>query len=92
MQEFPLKIKFYAPLDKIFDPVRELDVAVPVSVGETLRILGDETPGFTPFSGFGPDDTHPHGLLVWRKGELLTLKDLIGPGDEVEMIVMVAGG
>ncbi len=87
-----MKITFFPPLDKILDPMRELDIPGPISVAETLQVLWDETPDFTPYAGFSRGDTHPRGLLVWRNRKLLTLDDMLDPDDEVEMIAMVAGG
>ncbi len=87
-----LKIKFSPPLNRILGPVRELDFSHPVSVAKVLQLLREQTPAFAPYAGFGPKDKQAYGLLVWREGNLLTLDDILAPTDEVEMIVMVAGG
>lgn len=87
-----MKIRFSPTLDKVMDPIRELDFCHSVSVAEVLRILGEQTPDFAPYAGFSSSDKHPYGLLVWRNGKLLTLNDILAPDDEVEMIAMVAGG
>jgi hypothetical protein len=55
-------------------------------------MLREQNPDFEPYAGFGPKDKHAYGLLVWRGRKLLTLDDILAPTDEVEMIVMVAGG
>jgi hypothetical protein len=87
-----LKIRFLPPLNRILGPVRELDFSNPVSVAHVLRLLREQNPDFAPYAGFGPKDKHAYGLLVWRGRKLLTLDDILTPTDEVEMIVMVAGG
>ena len=87
-----MKIQLFPPLDKILTPSKQLDVPGPISVADLLRILQEEAPRFARYGGFGHGDTQPRGLLVWRDRELLTLKDMLAPDDEVEMIAMVAGG
>ena len=87
-----MKIKMRAPFDRIMGPVKEVSLQHPVSLAELLRALGKESPGFMPYAGFGPKDVQPYGLSVWRDGELLTLKDILDPTDELEMIPMIAGG
>jgi hypothetical protein len=87
-----LKIRFLPPLNRILGQVRELDFSHPVSVAHVLRLLREQNPDFAPYAGFGPKDKHAYGLLVWRERKLLTLDDILAPTDEVEMIIMVAGG
>lgn len=73
-------------------PLREVFLKDPVSLADLLRFLTAERPGLSPYSGFGPKDVQPYGLLVWRDGKLLTLADILNPADELEMIPMAAGG
>ena len=87
-----LKIKFYTPLDRILGPVKEIPVEHPVSVADLLRSLMEETPEFGPYAGFGPRDVQPYALMVWRNGKPLKLADILNPTDELEMILMAAGG
>jgi hypothetical protein len=87
-----LKIKLYAPLDRILGPVKEIPIEHPVSVGDLLRTLSAETPELGPYAGFGPKDVQPYALLIWREGEMLTLQDILNPTDELEMMLMIAGG
>ena len=87
-----MKIKFSAPLNRIFGPIKVLDFSHPASVADVLRLLLEQEPDFAPYAGFSSGDKHPWGLLVWREKNLLTLSDMVTPEDEVEMIVMVAGG
>ena len=87
-----MKIKFFAPLNRIFGPIKELDFSHPVSVADVLRLLLEQEPDFALYAGFSSGDKHAWGLLVWRGKNLLTLNDMLTPEDEVEMIVMVAGG
>jgi len=87
-----LKIKLHTPLDRILGPVKEVPLTQPLSVADLLACLKEKEPDFAPFAGFGPKDVHPYGLLVWRGNKLLTLADTLDPTDEVEMILMAAGG
>lgn len=87
-----MKIKWFPPLDRLFGLVSEVFLDHPVPVGQVLSQLKDEEPDFAPFARFSPGDRQPHGLMVWRQGLVLTLADLVEPEDEVEMIIMVAGG
>ncbi len=87
-----MNIRFSPPLDSIMGSMRHLAVTHPVSVAEALRMLQDQTPALRPYAGFGDGDKQPYGLLVWRGRELLDLKDILTPEDELEMIAMVAGG
>jgi hypothetical protein len=87
-----LKIKMYSPLDQFVGQVKEVSLAHPISLADLLRSLTDETPVLVPYSGFGPKDVQPYGLLIWRDGKLLTLADILNPTDELEMIPMIAGG
>jgi hypothetical protein len=87
-----LKIKIHPPLDQIVGRVKEISLAHAVSLADLLRSLAEETPALAPYSGFGPKDVQPYGLLTWRDGKLLTLADTLNPTDELEMIPMIAGG
>jgi hypothetical protein len=87
-----MKIKLHTPLDQIMGPVRELAMEHPVSLADLLHSLTEATPGLAPYAGFGPTDVQPYGLLVWRDGKMLTLADILNPTDELEFIVMIAGG
>ncbi len=82
----------YSPLDRIVGRVKEVSLAHPISLADLLRSLAKETPVLEPYSGFGPGDVQPYGLLIWRDGNLLTLADIVNPTDELEMIPMIAGG
>ncbi len=85
-------IKWFPPLDKLFGRVSELALDGPTELREVLIGLRNEKPEFAPYANFGPEDVQPYGLLVWRGGQVLTLRDVVNPDDEVEMIVMIAGG
>lgn len=87
-----MKIKMYSPLDRIVGRVKEVTFAHPISLADLLRSLTEEIPVLAPYSGFGPKDVQPYGLLIWRDGKLLTLADILNPTDELEMIPMIAGG
>jgi hypothetical protein len=87
-----MKIKMHPPLDRIMGPVKEVPGEHPLSLADLLRSLGEEAPGFGPYAGFGPKDVQPYGLLVWRDGKMLNLVDILNPTDELEFIVMIAGG
>jgi hypothetical protein len=87
-----MKIKLHPPLDQIMGPVRELAMEHPVSLADLLHSLTEATPDLVPYAGFGPKDVQPYGLLVWRDGKILTLADILNPTDELEFIVMIAGG
>ncbi|MCX5908101.1 MAG: hypothetical protein NTY64_13205, partial [Deltaproteobacteria bacterium] len=71
---------------------RELAMEHPVSLADLLYSLTEATPDLAPYAGFGPKDVQPYGLLVWRDGKMLTLADILNPTDELEFIVMIAGG
>ena len=73
-------------------PAREVSIDHPVPLADLLRSLMEETPELAPYGGFGPKDVQPFGLLVWRDGKMLTLADILNPTDELEFIVMIAGG
>ena len=87
-----MRIKFFAPLNRIFGPIKELEFPNPVSVAEVLSLLRDQEPDFALYAGHSPADKHAWGLLVWRGKNLLNLNDILSPDDEIEMIIMVAGG
>jgi len=87
-----LKIKLHAPLDRILGSIKEIPMEHPTSVGDLLRILAEETPELRPYAGFGPEDVQPYALLTWREGRMLTLQDMLNPADELEMMLMIAGG
>jgi hypothetical protein len=91
-KEEPMKIKLHPPLDRIMGPVKEVAIDRPVPLADLLRSLMEETPDLRPYAGFGPKDVQPFGLLVWRAGKMLTLADILNPTDELEFIVMIAGG
>ena len=87
-----MKIKWFNPLDRFFGPRSEVNPTVPMTVGQLLTHLAEKQPKFTPFARFSPGDKQPHGLMVWRGGQILSLTDVLNPEDELEMIIMVAGG
>ena len=87
-----MRIKWFPPLDRFFGPESSLDLTGQTSLAELLTRLMDGRPEFEPFAKFGPGDTQPYGLLVWRRGKVLNLQDVLQPEDELEMIVMVSGG
>ena len=92
LKETSMKIKLHPPLDRIMGPIKEVPIEHARSLADLLRFLAEETPDLAPYSGFGPKDVQPYGLLVWRDGRMLTLKDILNPTDELEFIVMIAGG
>jgi hypothetical protein len=87
-----MKIKLHPPLDRIVGSAKEVIIDHPVSLADLLRSLMEEKPELAPYAGFGPKDVQPFGLLVWRAGKMLTLADILDPTDELEFIVMIAGG
>lgn len=87
-----MKIKLHAPLDRILGPVKEIVIDHPVSVAGLLSSLTEEAPDLAPYAGFGPKDVQPYALLVWRDGKMLTLQDILNPTDDLELILMIAGG
>ena len=87
-----LKITWTPPLDKFFSKTTDYPIDGEQTLATVLIDLRESTPAFEPFARFGPNDPHPYGLLIWRNRKLLTLKDLVRSGDELEVVVMVAGG
>jgi sulfur carrier protein ThiS len=87
-----LRIRWLPPLDKLFGPVSEIPLKKPTPVADVLSQLTEQEPEFAPYARFKSNDRQPHGLLVWRGGKVLTLGDDLHAGDEIEMIMMVAGG
>lgn len=87
-----MKIKWLPPLDRMFGQQSELPLSGSTRLTEVLTELMSGQPGFEPYAKYGPGDTQPYGLMVWRQGEILTLNDHLQDHDEVEMIVMVSGG
>ena len=87
-----LKIRWFPPLDRFFGPVSQVELDEPVPLREILIRLTAEQEELAPFTRFSPEDRQPHGLMVWRAGKVLGLDDLLLAGDEVEMMIMVAGG
>ena len=87
-----MKIRLHPPLDRIMGPMKEVSIDHPVSLADLLRFLTEEIADLTPYAGFGPKDVQPYGLLVWRDGKMLTLADILNPTDELEFVVMIAGG
>lgn len=85
-------IKWFVPLDRLFGPVTRLELPGPIRVADLLARLVAEKPEFRPYGHFDPGDKQPHGLIVWRKGQALSLDETLSPDDELEMIIMVAGG
>lgn len=87
-----MKITWFPPLDRFYGPVSQVELDRPVPLREILINLTAEKKELAPFARFSPEDRQPHGLMVWRAGKVLGLDDLLDPGDEVEMMIMVAGG
>lgn len=87
-----LGITWTPPLDKIFGPKTDYPIDGEQPLAAVLIDLRESQPAFEPFARFGPNDPHPYGLLVWRNRKLLTLRDSVRSGDELEVVVMVAGG
>lgn len=87
-----MRLKWLPPLDRIFGPESNISPASQIRLADLLLELIGQEPEFEPFGGFGQGDTQPYGLLVWRQGQVLNLKDTLQPEDELEMIVMVSGG
>lgn len=85
-------IKWFPPLDRIFGPQTEYEAARPLALRTVLIDLRETEPDFLPYANFGPEDRQPYGLMVWRSGQVLGLDDPVGPDDELEMIIMIAGG
>ena len=88
----PTRVKWYAPLDRLFGPEQEFDLAEPVTVAVFLTRLGETHPDLVQYLRFGPKDTRPRGLMVLRGATTLTLADLIEPGDKVDILVGIQGG
>ena len=87
-----MKLKWFNPLDRLFGPLSEINTTEPITVGQLLTRLAEKQPNFAPFARFSPGDKQPHGLMVWRSGQALSLSDELNSEDELEMIIMVAGG
>ena len=88
----PTRVKWYAPLDRLFGPEEEFDLAGPVTVAAFLTLLGETRPGLEQYLRFGPKDTLPRGLMILRGATTLKLTDLIEPGDKVDILVGIQGG
>ena len=87
-----MKVKWYPPFDQYFGGVSDILLSKPISLREMLSKLQEEEPAMKPYARFGIEDKQPHGLMAWRKGEVLSLDDMLQPEDEIEIIIMVAGG
>ncbi len=87
-----MKIKWLSPLDQFFGPVSEFPLQGTATVAQVLTALQAQQPALSPYARFKPGEHQPYGLMVWRRGKILTLSDELESDDEVEMIVMVAGG
>ena len=87
-----MKIKWFAPLDKMFGSVSEFLLTEPTPLPRVLRQLTEQEPAFAPYARFEEGDRQAHGLLVCRRGLVLSLADELHPDDELEMVVMVTGG
>ncbi len=87
-----MQVKWFPPFDKYFGKVSEIHLDRPISLREMLSRLPEEEPAMEPYARFSPEDKQAHGLMVWRKGRVLALDDTLRPEDELEVIIMVAGG
>ena len=85
-------VKWYAPLDKIFGPVSEVEMDRAVTVAEFLSDLRRREPRLDPYIRFKPEDTLPSGLMILRGDKTLKLADRIEPGDKVDILVGIQGG
>ncbi len=87
-----MNVKWYPPFDQYFGKKSEVPLDGPVSLKSILIQIREKEEAMEPYVRFSPEDRQPHGLMVWRRGEVLGLDDMVQPEDELEMIIMVAGG
>ena len=87
-----MQVKWFPPFDQYFGKVSEIRLDGPVLLREMLLRLSQDEPAMEPYAKFGDEDRQAHGLMVWRKGQVLALDDTLQPDDELEIIIMVAGG
>ncbi len=88
----PTRVKWFAPLDRLFGPEQEFDLAEAVTVAAFLTRLGETHPGLGRYLRFALEDTRPRGLMILRGATTLTLADLIEPGDKIDILVGIQGG
>ncbi len=87
-----MKVKWFPPFDQYFGGISEISLSEPVSLRVLLSQLQEKEPAMEPYARFSDEDKQPHGLMVWRQGQVLALDDMLRPEDEIEVIIMVAGG
>jgi len=87
-----LRVKWFAPLDRLFGPESEIDLDGSISVAEFLTRMCAEEPGLERHVHFNPEDTRPRGIVVLRGPTTLTLADAVGPGDRIDVLVGIQGG
>ena len=87
-----MKVEWYPPFDQYFGKKSEIPLTERISLREMLIRIREEESFMEPYARFSDEDRQPHGLMVWRKGEVLALDDMLQPDDELEIIIMVAGG
>jgi hypothetical protein len=87
-----MRVKWFPPFDRYFGKISEIDLDRPILLREMLLKLRREEPAMGPYAKFQDGDRQAHGLMVWRKGQVLALDDTLHQDDELEVIIMVAGG
>lgn len=87
-----MTLRWYPPLDGLLGTVTELPLDRPTPVARVLADICDREPALRRYARHTERDTRPQGLLLWRRGQILGLGDVLEPSDEVEVLVLVTGG
>jgi molybdopterin converting factor small subunit len=66
-----------------------LSVVQPMSVADTVRLLGDRYPGLKPYVEGGP---HGGAFLLVVNGRLTSPDDAVHAGDEILLCAQISGG
>lgn len=87
-----IDLKWHSPFDRFMGEASRETIAGDPSVENLLCRLRERHPRLKPFARWDAGDAKAWGLMVLRGSDILNLKDVLRPGDRLEMLAMLEGG
>ena len=87
-----VSLNWYAPLNRIMGKTSHEVLDGETSVEDLLIRLREREPQLAAYAKWDEGDIKPWGLLLLRGSDMLRLKDVVQPGDSLDVLIMMDGG
>ena len=87
-----MKVRFYAPFDKITGREAEFDIQEKVTLRQFIGVLRRKYPDLAPYLVEEDKSHFTSYIFVVRNGASLGLDDAVGDGDILSILLPATGG